>query len=72
MFGWSSWAAAADLALEAAHRVGVVEPLLADELEGDDRAELPVAGLEDLAHAALAEALQEDVRAEHQIAAPAL
>ena len=38
----------ANLAVEAAHGVGVVEAFLADELEGDDGAELPVAGLEDL------------------------
>ena len=58
----------ADLAVEAANGVGVVQPLLADELQGDDLAELPVAGLEDLAHAALAQPLQQDVGAEQQVA----
>ena len=61
-----------NLALEAAHGVGVVEPFLADELEGDDPAELPVAGLEDLAHAALAQPLQQDVRAQEKILASPL
>ena len=72
MFGCDSAAAARTLALEAAHGVGVVEPLLADELEGDDAAELPVAGLEDLAHAALAEPLQQDIGAEKKFLAAAL
>ena len=62
----------ADLALEAAHRVGVVEAFLADELEGDDVTELPVAGLEDLAHAARAQPFQQDVGAEQQVAAAIL
>ena len=62
----------ADFPLEAAHGVGVVDALLADELEGHDRTELPVAGLEDLAHAALADALQENVRAEQQVTPTAL
>ena len=62
----------ADLALEAADGVGVLQALLADDLDGDDAAELPVAGLEDGAHAALAEALQQDVGAEQQARALAL
>ncbi len=54
------------LAVEAPHGIGVGQPLLADHLEGDDAAELPVARLEDLAHAAFAEPLQQDVGAEDE------
>ena len=48
------------------HHVGVGEAVLADELDGDDAAELLVARLEDLAHAALAQPFQHDVGAKHQ------
>ena len=62
----------ADLAVEAAHGVGVVQPVLADELEGDDAAQLPVAGLEDLRPCRPRRAFQQDVGAEQQVAAAAL
>ena len=61
----------ADLALEATDGVEVVQLLFADDLHGDDTAELPVLGLEDLTHAALAQFLQQDVGAEQQFGAPA-
>jgi hypothetical protein len=68
--GWSS--AAARTSLETPRCVGVGQPLGADELQGHHPAQLPVAGLEHLAHAAFAEALQEDVGAQQQFAALAL
>jgi len=58
-----------DLALEAADGVGVRQAILADDLQGDDAAEAPVAGLEDFSHAALAEPLQEDIGAEDEVVA---
>ena len=61
MFGMGQRRRRPDLALEAADGIGVVQPFLADQLEGDDPAQLPVAGLEDLAHAALAQPLQQDI-----------
>ena len=55
-----------DLALEALDGVGVGQALLADDLQGDDLRELPVAGLEDLAHAALADAFEQDIGTQQQ------
>jgi hypothetical protein len=62
----------ADLAVETPHRVGVAQPLLADQLQRHHAAELPVAGLEHLAHAALAETIHEDVGAKEEARAAAL
>ena len=61
-----------DLAFEAAHGIGVGQPLLADQLQGDDMAQLPVAGLEDLAHAPLAQPLQQHVGPQQQFLASSL
>jgi hypothetical protein len=62
----------ADLALESFANVGIVKAFGADELEGNQPAEVAVAGLEDLAHAALAQPLQQDVAAQDQLLPSAL
>ena len=71
MFGCDR-VAAAHLALEAAHRVGIGQFLLADELDGDDLAQFPVARLEDGPHAALADAFEQDVGTQQQFLTAAL
>jgi hypothetical protein len=57
------------LALEATGAVGVAHELLADDLEGDQGAQLAVAGPVDLTHAAFPQPVQEDIGAEHQVRA---
>jgi hypothetical protein len=58
-----------DFAVESANGVRVAQPFLADELQGDNLAELPVARLEDLPHAAFAQPLQNDVGTQDQVLA---
>ena len=60
-----------DFAMETPDGVLVGEAVLADDLQGDDAAHAQLAGLEDLSHAAFAEAFQDDVLAEHQFPAAA-
>jgi hypothetical protein len=52
-------------------RVMASQPLLADDLEGDDAAQLPVLGLEDSAHAAFAKPFEQDVGTQQQFGAAA-
>src|SRR5713101_4635906 len=59
----------ANLALEAAHGKGIGQAILANDLEGDAAAQFPVARLEDLAHAAFADPLDQQVGAEQQLLA---
>lgn len=59
-----------DLLVELLHRVGIGEQLGPDDFEGDDPAHLGVPGLEDLTAAVLAEALQQQVRPQHQVGRP--
>src|SRR4051794_20635005 len=58
-----------DLLVEAGDVVGTGELLLAEELESDDPLHVQMPGLEDLAHSALAEAVEKDVGANEQILA---
>src|SRR5262245_65170026 len=60
-----------DLAGKAADDNRIAEQVLANNLEGDDAAELPVSGLEHLSHATLAKALQHHVVAQEQFLAAA-
>jgi hypothetical protein len=60
------------LPLEAADRVGAVQALLADELDGDGPAQVPVPGLEDLSHAALTQPLLKDVGSQNKLLASPL
>ena len=55
--------------VEALHRGRVGQVVLADDLECVDAIEPAVPGLEDRAHAALAQALQQDVGAQQQVGA---
>src|SRR5262249_56105192 len=52
--------------VEGRERGGSGELLVADELQGDDATHMTVAGLEDGAHAALAEAVDENVGADEE------
>ena len=58
-----------DLVLEARLGRGVLELLLADDLERHVAAQARVVGLVDAAHAALAEQFEEDVAPEREVAA---
>jgi hypothetical protein len=62
----------ADLALEAAVHIRIGQTIRVNELEGGELAELPVAGLEDGAHATFAQAVEEDIRPKQEVAAAIL
>src|SRR5262249_28147898 len=55
-----------NLAVEALDDVGPQETIFLDDLQRNKALELPVAGLEDGAHAALAELVEQDVGAQQQ------
>ena len=71
-FGWDIWASAWISCAEAALGGRVGELLPADDLHRHVAAEPQVVGLEHPAHAALAEQVHEDVRAERQVPPAAL
>ena len=56
-------------ALEPADGVGIIQSLFADKLDGDDAAQLPVAGLEDLSHAAFAHTLPQNIGTQQEFLA---
>jgi hypothetical protein len=61
-----------DFLPEALQGIGIGQDLIADQLDGRRLAGRAVAGLEDLAHAALADAVQEKVRTDDKVFAPPL
>ena len=61
-----------DFPLEPAHGPRVIQPFLANDLDGDDAVEIALPRLEHLPHAALAEAFEENIRAKYEVAAAAM
>ena len=61
-----------DLAVKAPHRSRVGQAIGLDHLERDDLAQLPVAGLEDLAHAPFPQPFQQHVVTKQEFLAPLL
>jgi hypothetical protein len=70
--GMTELAGGPDLADESFHRLGVVQALFADDLQGDDAFENALAGLENLPHSPFAEPFEQQERAEHQGGGPPL
>src|SRR6516162_1775773 len=56
-----------DFSLETLDGCWIFHPFFADQLQGDDAAKVLVTGLENLAHAPFAQALQENVRTKDQV-----
>src|SRR5262249_33427883 len=61
-----------NFSLETSDDAGVIEPVFANQLDSSDAAQVAMAGLEDLAHAALTELVQHDIGSEDEFVASAL
>src|SRR5262249_24681247 len=61
-----------NLAVEAAHNLGIRQEFFANEFERDDTIHLPVPGLEYLAGSPFTKAFQQQIRAKQKISAAAL
>ena len=58
-----------NLPLEAFDGVGIIETFFTDQFDGSNAAQVAMAGLENLTHAAFAQSFQQDIRSQDKLLA---